>query len=462
MRILIVDDEQPLRDSLRYLLEAYGHQVVEALDIQDARSVLRARCRRIDVMLLDLFFQDAPDGLALLEELTADADAPPVIVTSGTSAVAHAVRALKLGARDYLTKPVDPDELRMRLAYIEQSIPSTHADTRIHSDADCIRFDKERVLVCRSPAMKALLRRVEHIVEQNFPVLIQGETGVGKGLLARLMHAFSPRAQAPFVAVNCSAIPPELAEAELFGHYKGSFTGASTTRIGLLQQANGGTLFLDEIGELTPALQSKLLTALEDGQIRPIGAHEPVDVDIRLLCATNRDLAQETRTGTFRADLYYRISTVALTIPPLRERVEDIRPITEIIVNELRHSFNREYATLDPATLRALEHHDWPGNVRELRNVLVRSMVEMNGIDLHIDDADLHPGDNGAQEPQHPTRDVITDAIGPDSAEILTLEEIERRYAQTVLNRLGGNKLATAKALGISRGTLRRKLEETD
>lgn len=462
MRILIVDDEQPLRNSMRMLLETYGHQVIEAEDIRHARDLLKSKSRCFDLLLLDLFFGNAPDGLSLLEELKAKTNSPPVIVTSGMGAVSHAVRALKLGARDYLVKPVNPDELCMRLEYFEpDSAPDDH-DLQRAAGTGSIHFGDGSVLICRSQSMKCLIKRAERLVDQDFPVLIQGETGVGKSLVARLIHAYGKRANRPFVALNCSAVPPELAETELFGHTKGAFTGANETHPGLLQQADGGTLFLDEIGELTPALQSKLLTAIEEGQIRPVGARNPVSIDVRILCATNRNLSHEMETGHFRSDLYYRISTVALTIAPLRERVEDIRPLTDFILNELRHSFGCEYATIDAATLQALERYDWPGNVRELRNVLVRSMVEMTGLELQVKPEELFCADS-RDEPAASSkpRSVISDDSLFIADNILPLEEMERGYMQAVLERLGGNKLAAARALKISRGTLRRKLGKT-
>ena len=455
MRILIADDEQPLRNSLRLLLEAYGHTVIEAADIHCARDLL-ASAPPIDLVLLDLFFKGSPDGLDLLETLSARSDAPPVIITSGMGVVSHAIKALKLGARDYLIKPIDPDQLRQRLAFLEQEKRPADSPPRLDPEADCIRFDQGHCLICQSPPMKHLLRRVQTVVDQEFPLLLQGETGVGKGLLARLIHAFSHRRSGPFVAVNCSAIPGDLAEAELFGHEKGAFTGAQGKRIGLLQQADGGTLFLDEIGELPLEMQSKLLTALEEGQIRPLGANRPIEVDFRLLAATNRDLAAEVEAGRFRADLYYRISTITLSIPALRERPEDIQPLAEMIVGELRRSFHREYVTIPPETLLQLTQYDWPGNVRELRNTLVRAMAETTGLELKLDAGALAarnaaPLEKATGAAGEPRKALVIDKILP-------LEEVERRYVQAALARLGGNKLATAKALGISRGTLRRKL----
>jgi len=456
VRILIVDDEPPLRDSLRSLLETYGHEVIEASDIVSARDIIAGQTS-IELVLLDLFFQNSPDGLILLEELSSRPGTPPVIVTSGMSEVSHAIKALKLGARDYLVKPLDPYELRQRLAFFEQDQSTLKVPTSFDPDSDCIRFDHGRCLVCKSPPMKRLLRRIHSIIGQEFPVLLQGETGVGKGLLARLMHFFSIRQTQPFVAVNCSAIPAELAETELFGHEKGAFTGAQGKRVGLLQQANGGTLFLDEIGELPLEIQSKLLTALEERQIRPVGANNTVGVDVRLLAATNRDLAAEVEAGRFRADLYYRISTITLTLPPLRERSEDIQPLAEMIVGELRHTFHREYITIPQETIGALKTYDWPGNVRELRNILVRAMTETTGLELRLDTIPKYtPTDKSI--PSADTAEDKTLVI----EKILPLEEVERRYVQAALNRLGGNKLATAKALGISRGTLRRKLCEGD
>ncbi len=472
VHILIVDDESALSASLRSLLESCGHSVEEQSNITAAARVLDKRTDEFDVVLLDLFFDGAPDGMQLLNELSLRPDAPPVIVMSGMGLIAHAVRALKMGARDYMTKPVDPEDLLLRLSAIESQ--SRQRDGSLDVEADCINLGEGRRLIAHSPQMKALLRQAAGIVEQDFSVLLQGETGVGKGLLARLLHTFSHRGDGPFISLNCSAIPHELAEAELFGHSKGAFTGATGQRVGLLQQADGGSIFLDEIGELSPTLQGKLLTALEDGQVRPIGAREPVSVDFRLIAATNLDLQTAVGEGRFRSDLYYRISTVTLAIAALRERPEDIEPLAGMILDELGKSFKRENLALTPAALRALRNHSWYGNVRELRNVLVRSIAasEHNVLDV----ADLKFANGDASQPSSPQIDAQADASDtapqkPFSATravedlleqdtILPLEILERLYVTRVLEALGGNKVATARALKISRGTLRRKLRD--
>lgn len=471
MRILIVDDESALSASLRSLLESCGHRVEERYNTAAAIRLLDKRLSEFDVILLDLFFDGVADGMQLLSELSLRPNAPPIIVMSGMGLISHAVRALKVGARDYITKPVDPEDLLLRLSAIESQ--SRQRDTSVDADADCINLGDGRRLISRSPGMKALLRQAVSIIAQDFPVLLQGETGVGKGLLARLLHTFSPRGGGPFIAVNCSAIPHELAEAELFGHTKGAFTGATDQHAGLLQQADGGSIFLDEIGELSPALQGKLLTALEDGQIRPIGAREPVKVNIRLIAATNLDLQTAVDEGRFRADLYYRISTVTLAIAALRERLEDIEPLAGMILDELGTSFKRKDLSLTPAALQSLRNQHWNGNVRELRNVLVRSVAASQHNVL--DAADLRFTSNG--EPQPPSRPGIDATDGqtqrPFSAThavdelleqdtILPLEVLERLYVARVLEALGGNKVATARALKISRGTLRRKLRDAD
>lgn len=472
MRILIVDDESALSGSLRSLLESCGHWVEEQANISAAARVLDKRLNEFDVVLLDLFFDGVADGMKLLSELSLRPNAPPVIVMSGMGLIAHAVRALKMGARDYMTKPVDPEDLLLRLSAIESQ--SRQRDSSFDPEADCINLGEGRQLIARSPQMKALLRQAAGIVEQDFSVLLQGETGVGKGLVARLLHTFSHRSDGPFISLNCSAIPHELAEAELFGHSKGAFTGATGQHVGLLQQADGGTIFLDEIGELSPALQGKLLTALEDGQIRPIGAREPVSADFRLIAATNLDLQSAVGEGRFRADLYYRISTVTLAIAALRERVEDIDPLAGMILDELGKSFKRENLTLTPAALGALRNHNWYGNVRELRNVLVRSIAASEHNVLDARDLKFANGEGAQPSPSQvaPRSDFgeaesqksfsATQAVEDllDQETILPLEILERLYVTRVLEALGGNKVAAARALKISRGTLRRKLRD--
>lgn len=473
MRILIVDDESALSASLRSLLESCGHQVEERYTTAAAIRLLDKRPTEFDVILLDLFFEGVADGMQLLSELSLRPNAPPIIVMSGMGLIAHAVRALKMGARDYLTKPVDPEDLLLRLSAIE-SQSRRQRDNSLDAESDCINLGEGRRLVSRSPKMKALLRQAAGIVEQDFPVLLQGETGVGKGLMARLLHTFSPRSDAPFIAVNCSAIPRELAEAELFGHSKGAFTGATGQHVGLLQQANGGSIFLDEIGELPHALQGKLLTALEDGQMRPIGAREPVSVDVRIIAATNLDLQTAVRDGRFRADLYYRISTVTLTIDALRERREDIEPLAWMLLDELGKNFKRDNLSLSPAAAEALRTHGWHGNVRELRNVLVRTVataqhnvIDVPDLKFDSDSRTQSPSPSAASGPNTPEEQSLkpfsaTRAVEEllEQDEILPLEVLERLYVSRVLQAMGGNKVATARALKISRGTLRRKLSE--
>lgn len=475
MRILIVDDESALSASLRSMLEDCGHQVEVCSQTATASRLLDKRMSDFDVLLLDLFFEGVADGMQLLSELSLRPNAPPVIVMSGMGLISHAVRALKMGARDYMTKPVDPEDLLLRLSGIEAQ--SRARDSRFDPEADCINLGTGRRLIAHSPRMKALLRQAAGIIEQDFPILIQGETGVGKGLMARLLHTFSHRGDGPFISVNCSAIPHELAEAELFGHSKGAFTGATGDHLGLLQQADGGSIFLDEIGELTPALQGKLLTALEDGQVRPIGAREPVNVNVRLIAATNLDLQSAVNNGTFRPDLYYRISTVALSIAPLRDRIEDIEPLAWMILEELGQSFKRNTLSLNAEAVRALCDHPWYGNVRELRNVLVRSVATSEHNVLDIKDLKFANGDGAAVEATAATaEDTATDSEGAETQgffspvkavndlleqdTILPLEALERLYVTRVLEALGGNKVATARALKISRGTLRRKLRD--
>jgi two-component system, NtrC family, response regulator AtoC len=467
VRILIVDDESTLSASLRSLLENCGHRVEERYNTPAAIRLLDKRLTEFDVILLDLFFDGVADGMQLLSELSMRPNAPPIIVMSGMGLISHAVRALKVGARDYMTKPVDPEDLLLRLSAIESQ--SRQRDSRFDATADCINLGQGRRLISHSPQMKALLHQAAGILEQDFPVLLQGETGVGKGLMARLLHTFSPRGEGPFISVNCSAIPHELAEAELFGHTRGAFTGATDQHVGLLQQADGGSIFLDEVGELSPALQGKLLTALEDGQIRPIGAREPARIDIRLIAATNLDLHTAVNGGLFRADLYYRISTVTLAIAALRERIEDIQPLADIILEELGQNFKRKGLSLTPAAYQALRSRDWHGNVRELRNVLVRSIATSEHNTLDVRDLKFAAGETASQ-----ASDSLapgTSGQGPFSATqavdelleqdaILPLEVLERLYIARVLEAFGGNKVATARALKISRGTLRRKLRD--
>ncbi|WP_018864215.1 sigma-54 dependent transcriptional regulator [Thioalkalivibrio sp. ARh3] len=423
-RILLVDDEAPIRRAVRRFLEHHDFQVHLAEDLASARTALRDAPP--DLMLVDLRL---PDGEGI--ELLAEGGHTPTVIMTSYASVPSAVAAMKEGAADYIAKPFDHDALLLTLrAALRAGAP---AATTAGSDRDA---DDDRLgLVGDSAAIQRLRDQIRRVATTQSTVLLRGESGTGKELAARALHRLSPRAAGPFIAVNCATIPEGLVEAELFGHAQGAYTGAVKARTGLIQAAHGGTLFLDEIGELAPAAQARLLRVLQDGEIRPVGANENLKVDVRLLAATHRDLEAMIEAQTFRADLYYRLRVLELSIPPLRERREDIPALARhFLAGFPTHS--GPSPELTEAALQSLESHDWPGNVRELANALERGWV-------------LSP--DGRIEPDHLG---LTPAPGNGDATTggSSLNDYFRRFVQQNQDRMTETELA--RALGISRKTL--------
>ena len=438
-RILLVDDEAPIRRAVRRFLEHHGFAVSVAEDLGEARALMAAE--PFELRLVDLRLPDG-EGIELLSE---SSHIPTVIMTSYAS-VPSAVTAMKEGAADYIAKPFDHDALllTLRAALRQRADDIRRQDADSPPDTD---FASETLgMIGTSPAMQQLRDQIRRVAATHSTVLLRGESGTGKELAAHALHRLSPRANGPFVAVNCATIPEGLVEAELFGHAQGAYTGAVKARTGLIQSAHGGTLFLDEIGELAPAAQARLLRVLQDGELRPVGANENLRVDIRLVAATHRDLEAMIEAQTFRADLYYRLRVLELSIPPLRERREDILPLARHFLEGLAGS--EAVPAFGIATQRALEAHHWPGNVRELANALERGWV-------------LSPGDR--IDPQHlgleaaaaaPNPGATPDTASPTRARKkgASLNEYFRRFVQEHQNRMTETELA--RALGISRKTL--------
>jgi len=415
-RVLVADDDPSFRALLRDILEGEGHSVVEARDGEEA--LLFARREPFALVLTDRRMP-ARDGIALLKALRSELPAPPpVVVLTGFGTIPEAVEAVRLGAADYLTKPLESP--RALLAVVDRLLaPETPGDEIVTGDA----------------RMQDVLALVDRVAPANIPVLVTGESGTGKELVARRLHARSPRAAGPFVAVNAAALPESLAESELFGHERGAFTGAERARAGRFEEASGGTLFLDEIGELAPALQAKLLRVLEDHRVRRLGSERDVPVDVRLVAATNRDLAREAETGGFRRDLFFRIAVVPIALPPLRERPDDLPLLARHFVARLAARHRVPVPELSAGALNALARHDWPGNVRELRNVLERAVVVRGGEPLREEDVHL------------PAASAVP-------APTLDEETREREAALEALRLSGGNRDKAALRLGISVRTL--------
>jgi two-component system response regulator HydG len=426
--ILVVDDDAQQRRLLGGFVRSLGFQVQEASSAEAALEAIRARTP--DMVLLDVRLPGM-SGIDALAEIRRLADKLPVLLITAYADLRQAVAAVKSGADDYLAKPIDLDELE---AAISDAIGPGETAPGGRRPPELPPW-----LVCETQAMRRVLETAAVVAPSNAPVLILGQSGVGKEVVARIIHQWSPRSAGPLVAANCAGLPESLIESELFGHTKGAFTGASQARQGFFRTADGGTLFLDEIGELPLQLQPKLLRALESGQITPVGSDAPVHVDTRLIAATNRDLGKEVLEGRFRDDLYYRINVVELAVPPLAERQDDILPLARRFAAQFAGSPVR----LSPQAVQCLLAYRWPGNVRELRNAVQRSCLLCRG-DVIL--------------PEHLPPKIASLASGDPAAAGSRLSQVERAAILATLEECGGNRTHAAKKLGISRRALIYKL----
>ena len=426
--VLVVDDEPKLGKFVAQALALDGHDVVQATAGRDALARLAER--RFDVVVTDLRMPDV-DGLAVLKSARAVREAPPeVIVMTAFGTTESAVEAMKAGAADYVTKPFAMDELRMR---VRRLASQRSAEARSESLLQRLRPE----LVAESSAMKAVLAAARQVAPTDATVLLLGESGTGKSQVARFIHYHGKRAAGPLVEVHCAALPETLLEGELFGHEKGAFTGATQRKAGHLAVADGGTLFLDEIGEITPATQVKLLRFLQERTFVPVGATETKTVDVRVVSATNRDLDEAVKAGSFREDFFYRLNVFAIHVPPLRERREDILPLAERFLR----SRGVPVEKLSAGARERLLAHGWPGNVRELENALERAMILAGEGDVRPE----HLGGASAARLRGPG-DVLVEGFD--------LDAFERELVDAALERAGGNKTRAAKLLGITRRRL--------
>ena len=434
IRVLVADDERNLRELMVRELGRKGHEVD---DVGDGEAALaRLQEASYDVVVLDMKMPKR-EGIEVLRELQALAEPPQVIVMTGFQEVSTAVEAMKLGAYDYLTKPTKIEELDIviRKAAEKGQLVRDNEALRAHAPGG----EPASGILTKSAAMQAALRIVERVAPTDSAVLILGDSGTGKELVARAIHELSHRAQRPFVPIHCGALPREVFESELFGHEKGAFTGAVGTKPGLVELADGGTLFLDEIGEMEPDSQVKVLRALETGTFFRVGGTRPRRVDVRLVAATNRDLAEAMKTGAFRQDLYFRINTIAVKLPPLRERREDIALLaTHFVGTTAAYGVKR----LSPRVLAALEAYDWPGNVRELLHAIERAVILSKGEEIQPED--LPPEVLGAPAA----------AASPGGS----LEQMERQHIVATLRQVGGHRGKAAALLAIDPKTLYRKI----
>ena len=448
-QVLVVDDDPAHRLMLRTMLEGWSYEVTEADG--GARAVELLREGPFDLVLMDVRMPDM-NGIEATRAIHAYNPAVPVLIVTAYSSVASAVEALKSGAYAYPTKPLDFDTLKLTL---ERALE--HRDLKRENEDLRSQLTRLQVpdLVGRSPAMRRLLEMIALVAPSEATVLVTGESGTGKGLAARAIHANSSRRSKPLVEVNCAAIPENLMESELFGHEKGAFTGADRARQGRFSQADGGTVFLDEIGELPPLMQAKLLRVLQEGDLQRVGSDRPVAVDARVLAASNRDLEAMVEAGGFREDLYYRLNVVRLEVPPLRERVEDIPLLAEHFRERLAAKNRKTVKGLTPQAMDRLLKHPWPGNVRELENVLERAVILLQG--EYISERELPLSLQGPAEEEEASPAVPAEPF-PDSGQ--TLAEMERRTILRVLEETGGNKSEAARRLGVTRRTLQLKLKK--
>ncbi|HZT72678.1 MAG TPA: sigma-54 dependent transcriptional regulator [Terriglobales bacterium] len=439
--ILIVDDEDGIRQSLGAILREEGYQVSVAGDGAGCRRALEAGA--YDLVLLDIWLPDS-DGLELLPLCHERPDAPAVIVISGHGTIEAAVRATKLGAFDFLEKPLGLERtlLAVRNALEQRRLQQDNQELRR-------QFAAGAELVGDSVPLRALRQQINLMAPTNGRVLIYGESGTGKELVARALHARSERRDQAFVEVNCAAIPEEMIESELFGHLKGAFPGAEETKLGKFSRADGGTLFLDEVGDMSLKTQAKVLRTLDEGRLQPLGAHEPVAVDARIIAATNKNLEEEIARGNFREDLFYRLNVIPFFVPPLRERKEDIATLAAHFLREFAGAYGRKCRELNADALAALAAYAWPGNVRELRNVIERVVI-MNPSARVIERRHLPPL-------------LFRAPRAAGGGDFTSLHEArshyERDYILRKLEENAGNMTRTAEVLGLERSHLYRKMK---
>jgi DNA-binding NtrC family response regulator len=476
--VLIVDDDPTQRRLMQAVLEREGFAVAQA-DSGDAALDRIAGGLIPDVMILDLVMPHM-SGVEVLKTLRAQGFAAPVVVLTATGGVDTVVSAMQAGANDFFIKPASPERIIVSIRNALQMGQLTQEVDRLKKRATgAVTFDD---LVGSSPAMRMVKALGERAAKSSIPVLILGESGVGKEVISRAIHGASDRAGKPFVAVNCGALPENLVESILFGHEKGAFTGAHDKHLGKFQEANGGVLFLDEIGELPLDMQVKLLRALQEKEVDPVGSKRPVKVDVRIIAATNRDLAEQVKAGRFREDLYYRLNVFPIDAPALRERREDVPALLDAFIRRFNVEEGKRVVAATPETVALLQAHDWPGNVRQLENTVYRAIVLADAPYLQPHD---FPAISGVKAPVAMAEDQATEQAPDPSAvpapsssaaapsaqdapvrildhrgHLRTLEEIERDLIQLAIEIYAGHMTEVARRLGIGRSTLYRKVRE--
>jgi len=449
-KILVVEDEHAIRLALKGLLRREGHDVSVAEDGDVAIDRLREEV--FDLVITDLALGRGKSGMDVLRAAKEERLETGVVMITAHGSEKIAVEAMKAGADDYVPKPFDNDELRVVVA---RSL-ERH---RLERENRLLREQVQRDygfdnLIGSGAAMRRVFETIQKVAETDLSVMILGESGTGKELVAQALHSTSSRRSRPFVAVNCAAINRELVESELFGHEKGAFTGADRRRIGRFEAADGGTIFLDEIGDMATETQAKVLRVLEERQLERVGSTETIEVDVRVVCATHRDLDEEIKAGRFREDLFYRLKVVEIELPPLRERIEDFAALSDRFLGQVAERLDREKKTLGTAALARLARHGWPGNVRELRNVLERAAVLSVGPEIAVEDLQLAPESDEAFQSTPDLELPFADAKRQ------TVESFERQYLSQALREHEGNVSRTATAIGMVRQSLQQKIRE--
>ena len=445
-RILVIDDEPGHSEATAEALAKVGYECVQANTAAGGLDVLGRG--NIDVVVTDLKLGEELDGLDILREALRLHSDIEVIVVTGHGTIPSAVEAIQLGAASYLTKPLDINELRAVVAKAVANIELRRENRELHTALDK-RFSFEQILG-NDPKILRVLDTLQQITTTDATVLIYGESGTGKELVAKAIHHNSPRRGRPFVALNCASLSEGILESELFGHEKGAFTGASDRRVGRFEHADGGTLLLDEVGDMPISTQIKLLRVIEERQIMRVGSNDPIDVDVRLLAATNADLPQLVKEKKFRQDLFFRLNVVAIHMPPLRERKSDVPLLAKSFIQEFSQRHSKPITAIAPSVSKALAQYDWPGNVRELRNCIESMVVVTKDTVLGEDDLPSH---------------IIPDRLAlpaPKDLSGMSLQQAERELIRTTLDECGGNRKEAAKKLGIGERTLYRKLNQYD
>lgn len=450
-QVLVIDDEPDIRELLDITLMRMGIDAVLAENITQAKNILASQS--FDLCLTDMNLPDG-NGIELISHIQQTNPNLPVAVITAYGSMETAVSALKAGAFDFISKPVDLKHLR-DLVQSAFKLPSSSKTSS--GPAEPISNEaKTNKILGNSNAVALLRKQVTKLSRSQAPVYIHGESGSGKELAARLIHELGPRSDGPFIAVNCGAIPSELMESEFFGHKKGAFTGATENKEGFFQAASGGTLFLDEVADLPLAMQVKLLRALQEKSVRPVGEQKEVSIDVRILSATHKDLAKEVDEGNFRQDLFYRINVITLNVPSLRERKEDIELLASKILEKIAQEWQMDQIQLDPTSMTALKNYQFPGNIRELQNILERAYTLCEGDVISPEDLQLPSATNVS------TLDETQVDISEIEALDDYLESIEKKAIQQALEETRWNKTAAAKRLGITFRALRYKLKKLD